>query len=76
LAAHDVEAAAAAEGVSIRAGNAFLTDEAPSSHIRLCFAAPAEDEIHGGAERLGKALRAALKRHRGSAHQDSAFASV
>jgi DNA-binding transcriptional MocR family regulator len=76
LSAHDVEAAAAAEGVSTRAGNAFLTDEAPSSHIRLCFAAPAVDEILAGAERLGKALRAVLKRHRGSTLQDSAFASV
>ena len=76
LLAHDVEAAAAAEGVSIRGGNAFLTDEAPSSHIRLCFAAPAEDQILAGAQRLGKALRALLKRHRGSTPQDSAFASV
>jgi 2-aminoadipate transaminase len=76
LSAHDVEATAAAEGVSIRGGNAFLTDEAPSSHIRLCFAAPAEDEILVGAQRLGKALRAVLKRHRGSTLQDSAFASV
>jgi DNA-binding transcriptional MocR family regulator len=76
LSAQDVEAAAAAAGVSIRGGNAFLTDEAPSSHIRLCFAAPAEDEILAGAQRLGKALRALLKRHRGSTLQDSAFASV
>jgi DNA-binding transcriptional MocR family regulator len=76
LSAYDVEAAAAAEGVSIRGGNAFLTDEAPSSHIRLCFAAPAEDEIQPGAERLGHSLRALLKRHRGSALADSALASV
>jgi DNA-binding transcriptional MocR family regulator len=76
LSAYEVEAAAAAEGVSIRGGNAFLTDEAPSSHIRLCFAAPAQDEIVPGAERLGKALRGLLKRHRGSAPHDSALASV
>jgi DNA-binding transcriptional MocR family regulator len=76
LSAHEVEAAAAAEGVSIRGGNAFLVDEAPSSHIRLCFAAPAPDEIPVGAQRLGKALRAVLKRHRESTGQDSAFAFV
>jgi DNA-binding transcriptional MocR family regulator len=76
LSAYEVEAAAAAEGVSIRGGNAFLTDEAPSSHIRLCFAAPAQDEIVPGAERLGKALRGLLKRHRGSVLHDSALASV
>jgi 2-aminoadipate transaminase len=76
LSAHEVESAAAAEGVSIRGGNTFLTDEAPSSHIRLCFAAPAHEEIFPGAERLGKALRALLKRHRGSTLHDSAFASV
>jgi DNA-binding transcriptional MocR family regulator len=76
LSAHEVEVAAAAEGVAIRGGNAFLTDEAPSSHIRLCFAAPAQDEILPGAERLGKALRALLKRHKGAADRDSALASV
>jgi DNA-binding transcriptional MocR family regulator len=76
LSAQEVETAAAAEGVSIRGGNAFLADEAPSSHIRLCFAAPAEDEILPGAERLGKALRTLLKRHRGSTLHDSALAAV
>jgi DNA-binding transcriptional MocR family regulator len=76
LSAHDVEVAAAGEGVSIRGGNAFLVDETLSSHIRLCFAAPAEDEIPAGAQRLGKVLRTMLKTHRGATPKDSAFASV
>jgi 2-aminoadipate transaminase len=76
VSAREAEAAAAAEGVTIRGGDAFLTDEGTSSHIRLCFAAPAPDEILAGAERLGKALRAVLKRHRGAASQDAALASV
>jgi DNA-binding transcriptional MocR family regulator len=76
VSASEAEAAAAAEGVSIRGGNVFLTDDGPSSHIRLCFAAPAADEIPAGAERLGKALRAVLKRHRGSTSHDAALAAV
>jgi DNA-binding transcriptional MocR family regulator len=76
ITAHEVEAAAAAEGVSVRGGHSFLTDDATSSHIRLCFAAPAVDEILAGAERLGKALRTVLKRQRSLVAQGSAFASV
>jgi 2-aminoadipate transaminase len=76
ISGHEVEAAAAAEGVSVRGGNSFLTDDATSSHIRLCYAAPALDEILAGAQRLGKALRTVLKRHRGSVAEGSAFAPV
>jgi len=74
--AHELEAAAATEGVSIRGGDAFLPDGGTSSHIRLCYAAPALDDITVGAERLGKALRAVLKRHRDATEPVSAFASV
>jgi 2-aminoadipate transaminase len=76
LPARELEAAAAANGVLVRSGDSFLTDGADSSHIRLCFAAPALEEINVGAERLGKTLRALLQRHRDSAQRDSAFASV
>lgn len=60
----DVEAAAAVEGVSVRGGDAFLPDGGTSSHIRLCYAAPAFDEIAPGAKRLGKALRTVMQRHK------------
>jgi DNA-binding transcriptional MocR family regulator len=76
VSAQEAEAAAAAEGVSIRGGNSFLTDEAASSHIRLCFAAPAFEEINTGAQRLGKALRSVLKRHRGPIAEGAGLASV
>jgi DNA-binding transcriptional MocR family regulator len=76
LQAQEFHAAAAAEGVSVRSGDSFLTNGGTSSHIRLCFAAPALGEVAAGAERLGKALRAALQRHRRSAAADSAFAPV
>jgi 2-aminoadipate transaminase len=74
--AHEVETAAAGEGVSVRGGEAFLPDGGTSSHIRLCYAAPAPDEIAAGAQRLGKALRTVLQRHRDPAARTSAFASV
>jgi len=74
--AHEIEAAAAAEGVLVRSGDAFLPDGGTSSHIRLCYAAPALDEIPVGAQRLGKALRTVLQRHRNTAAGDSAFAPV
>jgi len=72
---HELEAAAAAEGVSVRGGEAFLPEAGTSSHIRLCFAAPAHGEISAGARRLGKALRNLLQRHTEAA-PPSAFASV
>jgi DNA-binding transcriptional MocR family regulator len=53
----DFEAAAAAEGVSVRGGHCFLIDGGESSHIRLCFAAPSLDQIDEGAQRLGKVLQ-------------------
>lgn len=74
--ASEVEAAAAAEGVLIRGGNSFLVREAGSSHIRLCFASPALQEIPEGAERLGRALRALSKKHRDPVWQGSEFAPV
>jgi 2-aminoadipate transaminase len=76
LPARELEAAAATAGVLIRSGDAFLANGASSSHIRLCFAAPALEEITRGAERLGKALRTVLQRQRPAAARDSAFASV
>jgi DNA-binding transcriptional MocR family regulator len=74
--AQEVEAAAAAEGVLIRGGNSFLVREAASSHIRLCYAAPAAEEIPAGAERLGRALRAVSKKHRGAEAPATEFAPV
>ncbi|MFT4506019.1 PLP-dependent aminotransferase family protein [Caballeronia sp. 15711] len=74
--AHEIEAAAAAEGVLVRSGDAFLPDGGTSSHIRLCYAAPGLDEIPAGAKRLGKALRTVLQRHRNPTAGDSAFAPV
>jgi DNA-binding transcriptional MocR family regulator len=76
LPAQALEVAASAEGVSIRGGDSFLTNGAASSHIRLCFAAPALEQIAAGAERLGKALRTVLQRQRISPEAQPAFASV
>jgi len=76
VAAQALEAAAAAEGVSVRSGDAYLANGAPSSHIRLCCAAPAAEEIVAGAERLGKALRGLLRRQRHSPLPGPAVASV
>jgi DNA-binding transcriptional MocR family regulator len=76
MSSDELETAAAAEGVSVRGGTAFLTDQGPSSHIRLCFAAPAAGEIPAGAERLGKALQKLLKKHRSLPHEASAVAPV
>ena len=76
VSAREVEAAAAAEGVSVRSGDSFLTDDGTSSHIRLCFASPAMEEIQLGAQRLGRALRSVLKSQRGALVQGAGFASV
>jgi 2-aminoadipate transaminase len=73
---YEFEAAAAAEGVSVRGGEAFLPEAGTSSHVRLCFAAPAHDEITVGARRLGKAMRNLMQRHKDHAAHTSAFASV
>lgn len=50
------ERAAADRGVSVRAGSHFLPDAGGSSHIRLCFAAPALTDIERGVGRLADAL--------------------
>jgi DNA-binding transcriptional MocR family regulator len=76
LPAREFEAAAAAAGVAVRSGDAFLANGGTASHIRLCFAAPAAEEIAAAAERMGRALQAAQRAHRNSAAADSAFASV
>jgi 2-aminoadipate transaminase len=76
MSAREIEAAAAVAGVSVRSGDSFLTDDAASSHIRLCYASPAIEEIHDGAERLGRALRTVLKRHRSALVQGAGLASV
>jgi DNA-binding transcriptional MocR family regulator len=73
---NEVEAVAASAGVSVRGGEVFLPDGGASSHIRLCYAAPAQDEIVVGAQRLGKALRTLMQRHKDSAAPVSTFASV
>lgn len=62
LQAAQVEAAAAAEGVVVRGGDAFQPEGGGSSHLRLCFAAPASAEIEAGVQRLGHALRALAQR--------------
>ncbi len=71
-----VEAAAVAEGVLVRSGDAFLPDATGSNHIRLCYAAPAADQIEVGVRRLAKAMHTALQRQRSSAARESALASV
>jgi DNA-binding transcriptional MocR family regulator len=67
---------AAAEGVQVRSGDAFMPDATSSNHIRLCYAAPAADQIEVGVHRLAKALRTALQRQHHFAARDSALASV
>jgi DNA-binding transcriptional MocR family regulator len=57
LSGSEVEAAAAAEGVAVRGGEAFLPERGASGHIRLCYASPDADLLAEGAERLGRALR-------------------
>ena len=57
LSGREVEAAAAAEGVSVRGGEAFLPEQGASGHIRLCYASPEVDQLADGAERIGRALR-------------------
>ncbi|OAJ56758.1 hypothetical protein A6V36_33235 [Paraburkholderia ginsengiterrae] len=74
--AHQIEAVAASEGVSVRSGEAFLPDGGTSGHIRLCYAAPALADIPAGIHRLGKALRTVLQQQRDPAAGASAFASV
>jgi DNA-binding transcriptional MocR family regulator len=74
--AYELESAAAGAGVSIRGGDAFLPDGGLSSHIRLCYGASAWEEIAPGAQRLGKALRLVLQRHKDPRARTSAFASV
>lgn len=76
LQAHAVEAAAAAAGVSVCGGEAFLPDGGASGHIRLCYAAPALDDIDTGAQQLGQAVRALLERHGNPAEPASVFAPV
>ena len=60
LSGAEVEAAAAAEGVSVRGGESFLPEQGASGHIRLCYASPDADQLAEGAERLGRALRKLL----------------
>jgi DNA-binding transcriptional MocR family regulator len=64
LPALQFEAAAAAAGVAVRSGDAFMANGGSSRHIRLCFAAPASGEISDGAARLGKVLRSLMQARR------------
>ena len=76
LQAQAFEVAAAAAGVAVRGGDAFFINGGPSSHVRLCFAAPARDEIVPGAERLGSVLRTLAQRTEESSPTDQSLASV
>lgn len=76
LRGHEVEAAARYEGVSVRGGEGFMPDGGASSHIRLCYAAPKLEDIGLGAQRLGRALRTVMERHRTPAAQSAGLASV
>jgi GntR family transcriptional regulator of abcA and norABC len=71
-----VEAAAQNEGVSIRDGSAFHPNGGTSTFIRLCYAAPALDEIEIGAGRLGNAMRSLLERSGSRAAEISGIAPV
>jgi len=76
LPARAFESAAAAAGIAVRSGDAFMTHGAASTHVRLCFAAPALEDIPAGAQCLGKALRTALLQHRAAEGPASTMASV
>jgi DNA-binding transcriptional MocR family regulator len=76
LTGSEVEAAAAAEGVSIRGGEAFLPEQGTSGHVRLCYASPATEQLSVGAERLGRALNRLLTQPRDSADRGGATAWV
>lgn len=58
--AADLQARAAALGVTIRAGDAFFPEGGQDRHIRLCFAAPPAERIVEGVQRLGRALDEAM----------------
>jgi DNA-binding transcriptional MocR family regulator len=58
--AADLQARAAALGLSIRAGDVFFPEGGQDRHIRLCFAAPHADRIAEGVARLGRALDEAM----------------
>jgi DNA-binding transcriptional MocR family regulator len=76
LKADECEIAAAAEGVAVRSGDGFQPNGGPSGHIRLCFAAPALDDVPEGARRLGRALKSLQHRARRSDGPDPRLASV
>ena len=74
--ARQIEALAAIEGVSVRAGEAFLPGSGASGHIRLCYAAPAAVDIPAGVQRLAKALRTVLQQQGAPSSGATVFASV
>jgi len=76
ISGHELEAAAAIEGVSVRGGEAFQVDAGPSNHIRLCYAASTVNQIAVGAQRLGKALRTVVGRRVETAGFSMGIASV
>jgi GntR family transcriptional regulator/MocR family aminotransferase len=76
LTSHAFVAAALAEGVSIKGGEAFLTETGTSSYVRLCYAAPALNEISPGIKRLGNALGVLLQRSENSVDPIAALAAV
>lgn len=63
LTSHAIVVAALAEGVSVRGGEAFLTDEGASPYIRLCYAATELNDIVTGIQRLGNAIRSLQQRN-------------
>lgn len=76
LVGREVEAAALAEGLSVRAGEAFLVHDGPSRHIRLCYAAPGVDQIVEGARRLGHAVNRLLNKQKRREPRAALFAAV
>ncbi len=72
----ELEAAAAAEGVAVRGGEAFLPEAGPSRHLRLCFAAAPADALAAGAGRLGRALRRLIAEPRATVDRGHAAAWV
>jgi DNA-binding transcriptional MocR family regulator len=76
IGAREFEAAASAEGVSVRGGHSFLVAAGESNHVRLCFAASAQDQMNPGAQRLGTVLQRMLQHSPQTEDGGSALASV
>lgn len=71
-----VAIAAAAQGVAVRSGRSFYPDHRPTPAIRLCYAAPAQEDIANGARRLGRALDQLGNAQRQSRDGEAGLAAV